>query len=115
MGNVDLNTGGGVRPKRILCELGDGAHCGFAVYCKAEKTIIPGRLAHPKHGGLINNPSVERLCAGEPRQCPSREAYMATGRTQQDEAARARRVHEIQQDLDSEILEEFTKPTRRRS
>lgn len=115
MSYVDLEVNGTVKPARILCELGDGAQCGFAVYCKAEKTTIPGRVQHPKGGHIVNNPSVERLCAGEPRRCPSREAFMATGRTQQDEAARARRVHEIEQDLDNEILEEFTMPTRRRS
>lgn len=112
MSYVDLDSKTRVR---ILCEFGDSAHCGAAVFCKAEKTVIPGKLPHPRGIGQVDNPSVARLCTTDPGQCPSRESFIENGGlTQQDEAARARRAHEIQEDQDNEVLEQFTLPTRRR-
>lgn len=106
MAHVDLETRSRVK---ILCELGDSAKCGMAVYCKAEKTIIYGKERHPRGEGMIDNPSVVRLCTGEPQRCPSRRSFMETMRTQQDEAARAVRALEVEKDQDSELLEEFVK------
>ena len=111
MGNIiDMETRSNVK---LLCELGDSAACGLAVYCRAEQTQIPTK-AKRNDGRVVDNPSVARLCAGEPRLCPSRQAFLATGRTQQDEAARAKRAQEIEKDRDDEILEEFVRPLRAR-
>lgn len=104
---VDLETRSRVK---VLCDLADGAECGLALYCKAEKVIIDGKQKHPRGSGWIDNPSIVQLCAGEPSLCPSRQAFIETMRTQQDEAARAVRALEVEKDQDSELLEEFTRP-----
>lgn len=107
---IDMETRTGVK---ILCELGDSAECGLAVHCKAEETNIPTKLRMqqkpPQPRVLaIDNPSVVKFCAGQPALCPSRQGFLAMERTQQQEAARVRRVHEIEKDADEEILEEFS-------
>lgn len=105
---IDLETRRGVR---ILCELGDSADCGLAVFCRAEQGTLPTKQKHPQLG-VIDNPSVVKFCAGQPVACPSRQAFYQLKRDQIEEAVRARRAEERERDAEAEVLEEFTKPFR---